>query len=721
MKVGSVNIKSNPSDAMVFVDGKEIGITPISVSELTPGTHNIDVRMDGYDDWKKSVDIIPGKEIPLMASLQMKVGALSIVSNPSNAKALIDGKEAGTTPITKTDLKPGKYNVEVLLNDYDGWKESVNISPGKEIEITATLQMKVGSVNIKSKPSDAMVFVDGKEIGITPIFVSELTPGTHNIDVRMDGYDDWKKSVDIISGKEINLTPTLQMKVGSVSIESNPSDAMILLNAKEVGRTPKTISELLPGPHKVEVRRDGYLDWSENVDIIPDKEITLSAILQIKAGSVSVKSEPSDAKAFVDGKESGTTPFTMTDLKPGTHMVEVSKAGHENWSEKVVVEADKENSIVALLQKITSSISIKSTPSKAKIYIDGEDSGTTPATLSSIPVGPHEIEIKIAGHEDWKRSVIIKERKEKSLNAILQLNIGSISIESYPEKAKINLDGKEVGKAPKRLTDIIIGTHEVEVLMDGYVTWKRTIKLKAGKDISLTADLKKGSAAKDIKVDNIMKTPEIHEPITLETRETESEPEKDKVETITQPQKTKTSSSKEKSKYLPDELIKLRSAYNKISETQINSLPKISIRETNNSIFFCHSTISHCYQMKPIADGDVVIDHATELMWYQSGSKEYFNLKKAIKWIKMANKKNYAGFNDWRLPTLEEASSLLELEMKNGNFIDPIFDKKQWGTWTGDKCRRNNAWIVTFVNGTVGHRPVGSDATFVRPVRSLKK
>ncbi len=106
-------------------------------------------------------------------------------------------------------------------------------------------------------------------------------------------------------------------------------------------------------------------------------------------------------------------------------------------------------------------------------------------------------------------------------------------------------------------------------------------------------------------------------------------------------------------------------------------------------------------------------------MWYQSGSSEYFNLRKAIKWIKKTNKSSHAGFKDWRLPTLEEAYSLLEFETKDDNFIDPIFDNKQWGTWTGDKSDRNHAWIVTFVNGTISRVEIGSPATFVRPVRSL--
>ena len=82
------------------------------------------------------------------------------------------------------------------------------------------------------------------------------------------------------------------------------------------------------------------------------------------------------------------------------------------------------------------------------------------------------------------------------------------------------------------------------------------------------------------------------------------------------------------------------------------------------------------------------------------------------------NKKGYAGFDDWRLPTLEEASSLLEFGAKSGKFIDSTFDEKQWGTWTDDKSDKGHAWIVTYVNGTISEVQAGTPATFVRPVRS---
>jgi len=106
-------------------------------------------------------------------------------------------------------------------------------------------------------------------------------------------------------------------------------------------------------------------------------------------------------------------------------------------------------------------------------------------------------------------------------------------------------------------------------------------------------------------------------------------------------------------------------------------------------------------------------------MWHQAGSSDYFNLKKANKWLKKINKKGYSGFHDWRLPTLEEASSLLEFGTKSGKFIHTIFDEKQWGTWTGDRSDKSLSWIVTYVNGTISEVQAGTPATFIRPVRSL--
>ncbi len=75
--------------------------------------------------------------------------------------------------------------------------------------------------------------------------------------------------------------------------------------------------------------------------------------------------------------------------------------------------------------------------------------------------------------------------------------------------------------------------------------------------------------------------------------------------------------------------------------------------------------------------------------------------KMAEKWVKDLNNSGYAGYHDWRLPTVEEAASLLESSKKNRDlYIDPIFSNKLRWIWTGDKkIGSERAWHVYFNHG----------------------
>ena len=90
----------------------------------------------------------------------------------------------------------------------------------------------------------------------------------------------------------------------------------------------------------------------------------------------------------------------------------------------------------------------------------------------------------------------------------------------------------------------------------------------------------------------------------------------------------------------------------------------------------------------------------------------------AEKYIRELNNKSFAGFTDWRLPTLEEAMSLMETQKKNGNlYSDSKFGQTQRSIWTADKDSAGRAWFVAFGYG-VCYRLGVDGGIYVRAVRS---
>ncbi|MCP4353265.1 MAG: TIR domain-containing protein [Desulfobacterales bacterium] len=118
-------------------------------------------------------------------------------------------------------------------------------------------------------------------------------------------------------------------------------------------------------------------------------------------------------------------------------------------------------------------------------------------------------------------------------------------------------------------------------------------------------------------------------------------------------------------------------------------------------------------------NGDgTVTDSVTGLMWEKSGSGySMIYYYKTQAYIDDLNRRQFAGYNDWRLPTLEELASLLESKRVNDYFIDPVFECRIGWYWSTDKYASGGDWYVYFYNGSV-YRYNLDNFNYVRAVRS---
>jgi formylglycine-generating enzyme len=123
--------------------------------------------------------------------------------------------------------------------------------------------------------------------------------------------------------------------------------------------------------------------------------------------------------------------------------------------------------------------------------------------------------------------------------------------------------------------------------------------------------------------------------------------------------------------------------------------------------------------------GKVVYDRASGLMWQRSDSYETIHCDKVKEYVAQLNSDRFAGYNDWRLPTLEEAMSLIESSEQNGVHVDAVFTvSAKYGstTWTSDlNSNYRKAWIVYFGLGACNNYYYIDLSYHVRLVRSIKE
>jgi hypothetical protein len=68
----SVNIKSSPEAASIWIGKEEIGTTPADYDLLIPGTVKISIRKEGYNPWDTTFQAVPGAKFKINTALEEK-------------------------------------------------------------------------------------------------------------------------------------------------------------------------------------------------------------------------------------------------------------------------------------------------------------------------------------------------------------------------------------------------------------------------------------------------------------------------------------------------------------------------------------------------------------------------------------------------------------------------------------------------------------------------
>ncbi len=272
---GSLYITSEPEMAVVFVDGIERGKTPISLSRVNAGKRTIRLKLENYFPVSRIELIHPNQEATIHVILEPQRGSIKVAAETFSAsygaRFYLDGSLIGKVPLVVEDVSAGvhAWRMEAEGHKHEGGE--VTVALDEQTMVSRKLEPLPGRVTIKTFPSGATVWLNGKDTGKKTDGTWELKPGNYHLLLKLSGYIDVKEKLKLLPGGAAQKSAALVKDAARLSVNSVPDGAAIWLDDNDTGRLTDTVIKVTTGKHKIILLRDGYDEVNEELELSPEQ------------------------------------------------------------------------------------------------------------------------------------------------------------------------------------------------------------------------------------------------------------------------------------------------------------------------------------------------------------------------------------------------------------------------------------------------------------------
>ncbi|GFD81592.1 hypothetical protein KUL118_44540 [Tenacibaculum sp. KUL118] len=308
---GAITINSNPSGASVSLDGKDIGLTPLTYN-AEGGKYAIVVTKAGLEPLKDMIEVTnqrlsPSRNYnlqPLQAQLSVSTtpqgGVLTVNNQPVDNNARVDANTQHTVKYEKTG--------------FISQSEQITLAPGENRSLTFSLSKELGQVDITAS-LNAKVSINGAPQGQTPLSLS-LQALPHTVTFERDGYRSVTKTITPSAKRPVNVHADMLTEFEARRREGKPLFATTL-GIQLALITPKSFTMGSPANEKDRQRNEVQRDVSFSRKFWVSKHEVTQAQFAAFTGKGGGSALPvtniswSEAAAFTNwlSQKEGLTPF----------------------------------------------------------------------------------------------------------------------------------------------------------------------------------------------------------------------------------------------------------------------------------------------------------------------------------------------------------------------------------------------------------------------------
>lgn len=139
--------------------------------------------------------------------------------------------------------------------------------PLREKMSTGSKLVGTASLEIQSVPYGALLFIDGRPEGATPMILQKLPAGWPLLRAEFPDQRIQEQRITLAEGQHARITLLPDAADTSLHVTSEPADAVVLLNGAPAGTTPTELRGLTRGMNHLRISKSGYDDWEQKLDL----------------------------------------------------------------------------------------------------------------------------------------------------------------------------------------------------------------------------------------------------------------------------------------------------------------------------------------------------------------------------------------------------------------------------------------------------------------------
>lgn len=360
-----------------------------------------------------------------------------------------------------------------------------------------------GTLIIESEPQGAEIHIEGIPLSsrITPDRFEDLMAMQYRITLKAYRYQDSTFVATVTDNQVRRINVALKPAYGSLSIQSNPSNARVFINDKVIGTTPLNLAGrengLDAGRYLVKVSSDRFGTSEKYVVIETGKSYTETFNLEALFGGVAINSEPPGARVLIDGQFVGNTPFMAAGIRNGlavgSHEIRIEPSTEMYLPETRTIEifAGKTEVIDVQLRQSVGYLSVSSAVSPYEVYLDGvlhnELGRGEEITLAT---KEYSLRVVVSGnkagsYKPFEQKFSLAMGEKKAISARYETNSIHLSLNSdlpYTNIRIVDLEKKSTvyNGLVVPTVELWPGTYEIVASKDKYLDYHATLTLILG-------------------------------------------------------------------------------------------------------------------------------------------------------------------------------------------------------------------------------------------------